>query len=72
MSKSKWYIKSKSCGYFVGHCLGLAFFESSIECGDLDPREEPVEFDSQEEAQAYLDSWEGGTADCFVTNEAPQ
>jgi hypothetical protein len=71
MASDKWYIKSPSEGYFIGECLGLGFFENSRGI-DTSPHERPVEFESQEKAQAYLDSWVGGSADCFVTNEPPE
>jgi hypothetical protein len=67
----KWYIKSAQLGYYVGHCLGFGFFESHITDGTLSPKEQPVEFESREEAQAFLDSWTGGSADCFVTDVQP-
>ena len=66
-----WYIKSPDMGYFVGEFLGLGFFESHIEAGDCSEEEHPIEFESQENAQTFLDSWTGGTAGCFVTNEEP-
>ena len=70
-TKEEFYIKSKSLGYFIGECLGLGFFESHITDGTLSPREQPAVFNSREEAQNYLDSWQGGQVDCFVTNEKP-
>jgi len=49
--------------------MGLGFFESSIEEGECDPREKPIEFPTKEEAQKFLDSWSGGPSDCFVSEE---
>jgi hypothetical protein len=66
----KWYIKSPTEGYFIGECLGLGFFENDRGI-DTSPAERPIEFESQYEAQVYLNSWVGGCADCFVTNESP-
>lgn len=62
------YIRSKQDGRFVGECLGLGFFESSMgnDCSD---KEEPIKFPSEKEAQDYLDSWIGGPSDCFVSEE---
>lgn len=60
------YIRSESSGRFVGHCMGLGFFECHIEDGTVSPEEEPIPFGTEEEAQMYLDSWIGGVADCFV------
>ena len=64
-----WYIKSPEWEYFVGSFLGLGFFEIHIDDGDCSEEERPIEFESQEEAQTFLNSWVGGTAGCFVTNE---
>jgi len=62
-----YYIHSESLGLFVGQCMGLGFFECHIEDGTLDPEAEaPIQFESEEIAQAYLDSWSGGAGDCFV------
>lgn len=67
-----WYIKSKSEGYFIGECLGLGFFQAHIWDGTCSSKEKPSEFLSREEAEDYLNSWTGGTADCFVTSEPPK
>jgi len=61
-----YYIRSTPMGRFVGECMGLAFFECHIEDGTLSPKEEPVQFESEEQAQVFLDSWTGGAGDCFV------
>jgi len=61
-----YYIRSKSLGLFMGEFLGMGFFECHKEDGTLSPQEEPIQFTSEEEAQAYLDGWIGGKADCFV------
>jgi len=71
MNDEIYYIKSKSLGYFIGSFLGLGFFESHIENGECDSRERPIEFLSKNEAEDYLNSWIGGTIDCFVTQEKP-
>lgn len=63
------YIRSKSGGRFIGEFLGLGMFEVTIEAGDCSPNEKTIEFASREEAQAYLDSWVGGPADCVVVEE---
>jgi len=55
----------KTSGLFVGEILGLGFFEKSPE----GQGETPVEFESQQEAQSYLDSWVGGPSDCSVVEE---
>ena len=70
-SDTKAWIKSREHGYYVGSCLGLGFFQSHIEDGTLSPDERPIEFDSVDEAQRYLDSWVGGSGDCYVTVVAP-
>jgi len=61
-----YYIRSKSLGLFVGECLGLGFYEAHIKDGTLSKEEKPIEFATREEAEAYLNSWTGGRADCFV------
>lgn len=66
IARTAWYIRSESQGLFVGECLGLGFFEAHIKDGTLSPNEKPLSFDSKEEAEAYLNSWVGGKADCFV------
>lgn len=60
-----YYIRSKSLGRFIGECLGMGFFETHMG-NDCSPEEEPVQFETEEIAQAYLNSWTGGQADCFV------
>lgn len=62
------YIRSRSEGLFVGEFLGLGFFESS-KGEDISDKEEPIEFESRDEAQGFLDSWQGGPSDCFVSEE---
>ena len=62
------YIRSRSEGRFVGEFLGLGFFESS-RGEDISEKEEPIEFESRDEAQKFLDSWGGGPSDCFVSEE---
>ena len=65
-----WYIKGiDDEGLFVGEFMGLGLFESHIKAGDCSPDEEPIlplRFESEEEAENYLDSWEGGRAGCTV------
>jgi len=63
-----WFIKSAEEGRFVGEFLGLGFFETD-RGEDCSPEEEPIQFSSQEEAQTYLDSWNGGKQDCIVVEE---
>lgn len=61
-----YYIRSDSLGLFVGQFMGLGFFECHTVDGTCCPEEEPIQFESEEIAQAYLDSWSGGVGDCFV------
>lgn len=63
-----WFIKSKELGRFVGEFLGLGFFE--LDRGfDCSLEEQPIQFSSREEAEKYLNSWEGGRQDCSVVKE---
>ena len=63
------YIKSEIRGKFVGHCLGLAFFEEHIKDGTVSRVEKPIDFCTREEADRYLKSWCGGESDCKVVEE---
>lgn len=62
----KAYIRSKELGRFIGAFIGLGLFEFHIQDGQCSPEERPIEFESEVEAQRYLDSWTGGKADCYV------
>ena len=53
------YIKDPELGLFVGECLGLGFYEAH-KGEDISNEEQPIPFNSKEEAQKYLDSWSGG------------
>lgn len=61
-----YYIRSESLGLFVGQCMGMGFFECHIEDGTVAPEEAPIQFETEETAQVYLESWSGGIGDCFV------
>jgi len=54
------YIKDPEMGKFIGECMGLGFYEASIEAGDCSSEEKPIPFETEEEAQTYLNSWSGG------------
>jgi len=52
-----YYIRSRiGEGLFVGECLGFAFFEDD-RGKDISEEEQPVEFNSREEAEEYLATW---------------
>lgn len=55
-----YFIKDKELGLFVGECMGLGFFEAHIKDGTLSPEEKPIPFDTEQQAQDFLDSWSGG------------
>ena len=61
-----YYIRSETLGLFMGEYTGFAFFESYKEDGLLFEDAEPAQFETEEEAQEYLNSWIGGAGDCFV------
>ncbi len=63
-----WFIRSKEEGRFIGEFLGLGFFETD-QGGDCSLEEKPIQFSSQDEAEKFLDSWEGGRSDCTVVEE---
>ncbi len=66
IAKVVYYIRSESLGLFMGECLGFGFFEYHKQDGTLPPDLQPVQFEDEEVAQAYLDSWAEGPGDCFV------
>jgi hypothetical protein len=65
------YIYHPQEGYFVGSCLGLVFYESSILAGDLSPLEEPIQFESEEEAREFMDSWIASDGQAYITDTPP-
>jgi len=67
----KAYLYHPEEGYFVGECLGLLFFESSIASGTLSPEEQPIEFECVQDAIDYVRSLIASDGKAFVTTDPP-
>jgi hypothetical protein len=56
-------------GLFIGQLDGYGFFEYHLRDGTIIPGEypiQPIQFYTEEEAEAYLSRWRSGRGDCFI------
>lgn len=68
---NKAYIYHPDEGYFVGECLGLVFYQSSIKDGTLSPVERPIEFNDVDGAKDYMASWIASDGKAYITVTPP-